>query len=86
MRTGCSRRSSMGFVRSRTSKDICADSSPAGNEFKKFTLLAEEIAHSVRAHDAILDGEIVCLGSDGRSKFYDYCFAASGLTSSLSTC
>ena len=40
----------------------------------KFTLLAEEIAHSVRTMSAILDGEIVCLGADGRSQFYPLLF------------
>jgi len=35
----------------------------------KFHQLAEELAHAVRAADAILDGEIVCLGPDGRSLF-----------------
>jgi len=33
-----------------------------GHEFTKFTLLAEEIAHTVRLKRAVLDGEIVCLG------------------------
>jgi bifunctional non-homologous end joining protein LigD len=36
--------------------------------------LAEEIAHSVRADRAILDGEIECLAPDGRSRFYDLMF------------
>lgn len=53
---------------------LCRLVSRRGHEFRKFTLLAEEIAHSVRAHDAILDGEIVCLGPDGRSRFYDLLF------------
>ena len=45
-----------------------------GHEFTKFGLLAEEIAHIVKAMRAILDGEIVCLGADGRSRFYDLLF------------
>ena len=36
--------------------------------------LAEEIAHAVRAHSAILDGEIACLAPDGSSRFYDLLF------------
>lgn len=35
---------------------------------RQFPQLAEELAHSVRAHDAVFDGEIVCLAPDGRSK------------------
>jgi ATP-dependent DNA ligase len=30
----------------------------------------EEIAHSARANDAILDDELVCLDADGRSGFH----------------
>jgi bifunctional non-homologous end joining protein LigD len=37
--------------------------------YRQFPQLAEELAHSVRVHEAILDGEIVCLGDDGRSLF-----------------
>jgi bifunctional non-homologous end joining protein LigD len=40
-----------------------------GSIFKSWPQLAEEIAHAVRAHDAILDGEICCLDPDGRSNF-----------------
>jgi ATP-dependent DNA ligase len=29
--------------------------------------VCEELAHAVRAHDAIIDGEIVCLHARGRS-------------------
>src|SRR6266850_622841 len=32
------------------------------------------LAHAVRAHSAILDGEVVVLAPDGRSKFYDLMF------------
>ncbi len=32
--------------------------------FKNFDLLSTEIAHSIRATHAILDGEIVCLDAD----------------------
>lgn len=47
----------------------CTLVSRNGNVFKSWPQLAEEIAHAVRAHDAILDGEIVCLDPDGRSNF-----------------
>jgi len=40
-----------------------------GTTFKSWPQLAEEIAHAVRADDAILDGEICCLEPDGRSNF-----------------
>ena len=45
-----------------------------GHVFKSWPYLAEEIAHAVRAHRAVLDGEIVCLGADGCSRFYDVLF------------
>jgi bifunctional non-homologous end joining protein LigD len=45
-----------------------------GHVFAKFGLLSEEIAHSVKTMRAVLDGEIVCLGPDGRSRFYDLLF------------
>jgi bifunctional non-homologous end joining protein LigD len=45
-----------------------------GVVFRQFPQLAEEIAHSVRSHDAILDGEIVCLDDDGRSNFHKLLF------------
>jgi len=48
----------------------CRLLSRRGHVVKNFALLAEEIAHSVRAQDAILDGEIVCLDADGRSNFH----------------
>jgi len=36
--------------------------------------LCTEISHSIRATDPIIDGEIICLAPDGRSKFYDLMF------------
>ena len=39
--------------------------------FKQWPHLAEQTAHAVRAHSAVLDGEICCLAPDGRSNFYD---------------
>ena len=40
-----------------------------GHTFKQWPQLAEEIAHAVRAHSAVLDGEICCLEPDGRTHF-----------------
>jgi ATP-dependent DNA ligase len=37
--------------------------------YRQFPRLQVEIAHSIRAHSAVLDGEIVCSASDGRSVF-----------------
>jgi bifunctional non-homologous end joining protein LigD len=45
-----------------------------GHTLTKFKLLAEEIAHSVRATNAVIDGEIVCLDPDGRSNFHKLLF------------
>src|SRR5947199_6988742 len=52
----------------------CELISRRGHHFTKFHLLEEEIAHSIRANDAVLDGEIVCLDADGRSNFYSLLF------------
>jgi len=40
-----------------------------GHTFKQWPQLCEELAHAVRAHSAILDGEICCLEPDGRTHF-----------------
>jgi bifunctional non-homologous end joining protein LigD len=40
-----------------------------GHVFKQWPQLAEEVAHAVRAHSAVLDGEVCCLNPDGRSNF-----------------
>ena len=45
-----------------------------GHTFKSWPHLAEEVAHAVRTHSAVLDGEIVCLDADGCSRFYDLMF------------
>lgn len=37
--------------------------------FRQWPQVAEELAHAVRAHSAVLDGEICCLEPDGRSHF-----------------
>src|SRR5262249_48022065 len=64
----------------------CRFVSRRGHEFSKFHLLSEEIAHSVKAMGAILDGEIVCLGPDGRCRFYDLLFRRDWPHSMPSTC
>jgi bifunctional non-homologous end joining protein LigD len=48
-----------------------------GQRFKSWPLLAEEIAHAIRAHGAVLDGEICCLPSDGRTNFHAVMFRRS---------
>ena len=45
-----------------------------GRAFKQWLQLAEELAHAVRAHSAVLDGEICCLQLDGRTHFYGLMF------------
>jgi len=45
-----------------------------GHQFKAWPQLAEEIAHAVKAHSAVLDGEICCLQSDGRPNFHAVMF------------
>ena len=52
----------------------CTLISRNGHIFKSWPQLAEEIAHSVRAHSATLDGEICCLNPDGTSNFKDLLF------------
>jgi bifunctional non-homologous end joining protein LigD len=52
----------------------CTLVSRNGHVFKSWPQLTEEIAPGVRAHDAILDGEIVCLDADGRSNFKNLLF------------
>src|SRR3954470_960695 len=52
----------------------CTLVSRNGHVFKSWPQLAEELALTVRADDAILDGEIVCLDADGRSNFKNLLF------------
>jgi ATP-dependent DNA ligase len=40
-----------------------------GHVFRSWPQLAEEVAHAVRAHSAVLDGEIICVGADGKPRF-----------------
>jgi hypothetical protein len=45
-----------------------------GHTFKHGPHLCEELAHAVKAHDAVIDGEIVCLDARGRSNFKSLLF------------
>ena len=45
-----------------------------GHTFKHWPYLAVELAHAVRCDRAVLDGEIVCYDSDGRSNFHKLLF------------
>ena len=42
-----------------------------GNAFKIYPRLSSAIAEALVGGDAVLDGEIVCFGLDGRPRFYD---------------
>jgi len=42
-----------------------------GNVFKSFDILASKLPKEIRADSALIDGEIVCLDSRGRSQFSD---------------
>ena len=41
------------------------------NTYRSFNVLGAAVAHSLAGHTAVLDGEIVYLGADGRPQFYD---------------
>ena len=45
-----------------------------GHVFKSWPQLAHELAHAIRAQSAVLDGEICCVDSDGRSNVRDLLF------------
>lgn len=49
----------------------CRLVSRRGNEMKRFNDLAASIAKELKVTDAVLDGEIVALDSDGMPAFYD---------------
>lgn len=53
---------------------LCELISRNGHRFKSWPQLAEEVAHAVKANDAVLDGEIGCLEADGRSNFHALMF------------
>jgi ATP-dependent DNA ligase len=52
----------------------CAVVSRNGHTFTHWPHLCEELAHAVKAHDAVIDGEIVCLDGRGRSNFKSLLF------------
>jgi bifunctional non-homologous end joining protein LigD len=52
----------------------CRLISRRGHVLAHWDQLTTDIAHGVRAHDAVLDGELVCLDADGRSNFYNLLF------------
>src|SRR4051812_39848691 len=64
----------------------CQLVSRRGHIFPRWTLLCEELAHAIRCQSAVLDGELVCLGADGGSRFYDLMSAGTGRTSARSIC
>jgi bifunctional non-homologous end joining protein LigD len=52
----------------------CRLVSRRGHVFAKWDVLCTEISHGIRAHDCVLDGELVCLDADGRSNFHKLMF------------
>jgi bifunctional non-homologous end joining protein LigD len=48
----------------------CQLVSRRGNVYKRFLPLAEQMARDLKVRSAVLDGEIVCLDTDGRSHFH----------------
>jgi bifunctional non-homologous end joining protein LigD len=52
----------------------CTLVSRRGHVFKQWPQLAEELAHTVKADHAVLDGEIVCLNAEGGSDFHRLLF------------
>jgi bifunctional non-homologous end joining protein LigD len=44
-----------------------------GNEFKSFRSLGESLGRELK-HEAVLDGEVLCLGDDGKPRFNDLLF------------
>lgn len=56
------------------SSNKCELVSRNGNVFKRFDALAGEMESTLGTTSAIIDGEIVCLDSDGRSVFNELLF------------
>ena len=48
--------------------------SKKGFTYKRFDDLCQHVASALRAREAILDGEIVCVDGQGRPRFYDLMF------------
>jgi bifunctional non-homologous end joining protein LigD len=55
-------------------RDDCQLVSRNGHTFNGWPQLADEIASALRCHSAVLDGEVCCLESDGRTNFYRLMF------------
>jgi bifunctional non-homologous end joining protein LigD len=55
----------LAFVDGRESRLVSRN----GNTFRSWPMLCQAIATTVRASTAVLDGEVVCLASDGRPDF-----------------
>jgi len=55
----------------------CALVSRRGYAYKAWPALARDVADSVDCSNAIFDGELCCLSSDGRPQFYDLMFRRS---------
>ncbi len=53
---------------------ICELISRKSHTYTRFKNLCQSIATDLKADNAILDGEIVCLDDQGRSRFYDLMF------------
>ncbi len=54
--------------------DVCRLISRNGNVFKSFPALTAALPDELRVGAAVLDGEIVCLDSDGKSQFEELLF------------
>jgi bifunctional non-homologous end joining protein LigD len=52
----------------------CSLVSRRGHRFGQWPQLAEELAHTIKARHAVLDGEVVCLKPDGASDFHALLF------------
>jgi hypothetical protein len=63
----------------------CALVSRNGHTFKHWPQLCEELAHAVKPHDAVIDGEIVCL-DEGVATSRACCSVANVRTSTRSIC
>jgi bifunctional non-homologous end joining protein LigD len=57
-----------------------------GHALHQWDTLKREIAASIRCQSAVIDGEIACLDSDGRSNFYALIFRRRTRSFVRSTC
>ena len=42
-----------------------------GHTYRRFDRLCKELAHALSGHEAVLDGEIICVDAEGRPQFHD---------------